>query len=109
VTFDGRQGNLFDEPSSNPRFDGSEYNRSRDDKRLTGQLFRIWECMKDGHWRTLQEIATVTNDPEASISAQLRHLRKPRFGSHEIEKKYLGEGLYEYKLIINTRSESCTK
>jgi len=83
------------------RFDGSDYVRERDDARLTGQLLRVWECMQDGRWRTLKQIAEITKDPEASISAQLRHLRKKRFGSHEVEKEYLNNGLYKYRLIIN--------
>lgn len=83
------------------RFDGAEYMPTRDDARLTGQLLRVWGAMKDGHWRTLEQIAKLTGDPQASVSAQLRHLRKPRFGGHQVEKRYLGRGLYEYRLIPN--------
>lgn len=79
-------------------FNGDDYVPKRDDGRLRGQQLRIWELMRDGAWRTLGEIAAHTGDPEASISAQLRHLRKPRFGSHRIEKKHLGGGLYAYRL-----------
>lgn len=57
--------------------------------------------MKDGEWRTLPAIANATQDPPASISAQLRHLRKKRFGSHAVQKNYLGNGLYEYRLVRN--------
>jgi hypothetical protein len=38
-------------------------------------------------WLTLYEIAALTRYGEASISAQLRHLRKPRFGGHRVEKR----------------------
>jgi hypothetical protein len=85
----------------NPRFDGSDYVRARDDVRLKGQLLRVWNCMSDGKWKTLGEIARFTGDPESSVSAQLRHLRKERFGAHTIEKEYRDFGLYVYKLIIN--------
>ena len=81
-------------------FDGDDYNHERDSERLTGQLLRIFEVVKDGKWRTLKEIALLTGDPEASISAQLRHLRKPRFGSHEVEKEYVDKGLYKYRVIV---------
>ena len=37
-------------------------------------------------------------DPLPSISAQLRHLRKDRFGSHVIDRKYIGDGLYKYRM-----------
>lgn len=83
------------------RFDGADYSPDRDNSRLTGQILRVWEVMKDGQWRTLRQIADKTNDPEASISAQLRHLRKDKFGAHQIEREYINNGLYKYRLIIN--------
>jgi predicted transcriptional regulator len=83
------------------RFDGVDYIAERDNPRLTGQLKRIWEVMKSGEWKSLKEIAEITNDPEASISAQLRHLRKERFGKHNVERKNLGNGYYVYRLEIN--------
>ena len=45
----------------------------------------------------------LKGDPEASASAQLRHLRKPRFGSHTVEKRNRGArefGLWEYRLTL---------
>jgi hypothetical protein len=38
-------------------------------------------------WLTLDELAKLTHYPPASISAQLRHLRKPRFGGFVVEKR----------------------
>jgi hypothetical protein len=32
-------------------------------------------------WLTLDELAKLTHYPPASISAQLRHLRKPEYGA----------------------------
>ena len=83
------------------RFDGADYVRKRDDPRLKSQLQRVFEFMRDGKWHTLGEAAAATGDPEASVSAQLRHLRKPRFGGHTVERRYVRDGLYEYKLVIN--------
>ena len=82
------------------RFDGSDYQPPRDNPRLSRQYIRVFELMKDARWRRLKVIADTTGDPEASVSAQLRHMRKPRFGSHTIEKRHKGEGLYEYRLIV---------
>ncbi len=90
--------------TESPEFDGATYAHVHDHARLTGQLARIWGVMGDAHWRTLDEIAAVTGDPPASISAQLRHLRKPRFGEHVVQRRSRGErshGLYEYRLIKN--------
>jgi hypothetical protein len=103
---DNRQLNLFSygEPDfSSTQFNGSDYQPEFDDVRLRGQIARIYQLMKDGEWRTLAEIEIVTGDPPASISAQLRHLRKKRFGSHLVEKRPRGNrlhGLFEYKLLL---------
>jgi hypothetical protein len=55
------------------------------------QLAAIRELMQRsfarGVWLTLSEIAEITEFAEASISAQLRHLRKPRHGGHRVEKR----------------------
>ncbi len=87
------------------RFNGSDYKPELDNLRLSYQLRKIFELMKDGNCRTLKQIEQLTNFPQASISAQLRHLRKPRFGSHQVEKIRINDpekGLFTYKLIVNT-------
>ena len=86
------------------RFNGADYQPERDNERLSGQLQRIFDCMKGGQWRTLPEIARLTGDPEASISAQLRHLRKPRVGSHTVNREYIADGLYRYQLIVRAKA-----
>lgn len=83
------------------RFNGSDYDQERDAPRLSSQYKRVFELMQDGEWRALRGITDLTGDPEASVSAQLRHMRKKRFGSHVIEKKYAGNGLYYYRLLVN--------
>lgn len=79
--------------------DGKTFNLSRDGVRLDGQHARIFALMRDGQWRTLKQISEATREPEASISARLRDYRKPRFGSHLVERRHLRDGLYEYRLI----------
>jgi|SRR6476646_1227625 hypothetical protein len=55
------------------------------------QLAAIREVMMralcSGAWLTLGEIAEATEFGEASISAQLRHLRKARHGRYRVEKR----------------------
>lgn len=83
-------------------FNGPEYQREFDFNRLTKQHEVIRELMLDGTWRTLSEIERITKFPAASISAQLRHLRKPRFGSFLVERRKRGDrkiGLFEYRVI----------
>lgn len=84
-----------------PRFNGADYKPERDNLRLSDQLARIYSVIRDGKWYTLAEIAAKTEDPEASISAQLRHLRKPRFGSHVIEREHISGGLYQYRMKVD--------
>ena len=82
-------------------FGGSDYVRELDQPRLARQHERIRDLMRDGAWRTLDEIASATGDPAASVSAQLRHLRKARFGGWTVEKRARSDrerGLYEYRL-----------
>ena len=84
-------------PSAAPEFDGAAYEPSKDKERLTGQLERVYEAVKDGRWLTLNGIAVLTGDAgkQASISAQLRNLRKSRFGAWDIRKRRVGN-VFEY-------------
>lgn len=82
-------------------FDGKTYEPTKDKVRLNRQLQVIFDCMKDGYWRTLSDIASFTKEPEASVSARLRDLRKVRFGEHKVERRRRTEGLFEYSLRVN--------
>lgn len=84
------------------RFNGPEYDPAHDNQRLSKQHARIRTLMLDGQWRTLPAIARLTGDPPASVSAQLRHLRKERFGSFIVERRPSGDrsrGLFEYRIL----------
>jgi hypothetical protein len=83
-----------------PQFDGADYQPSRDRNRLCTQLERISLLMRDGRWRSVDTIHQLTGDPHASISAQIRNLRKARFGGHTVERRYVGDGLYEFRVIL---------
>lgn len=85
--------------TSELRFNGAAYSASRDDVRLAGQMLRVWDTVSGGGWFTLPQLAEVTGDPPASISAQLRHLRKPRFGGHTVLREHIANGLYQYRVI----------
>lgn len=83
------------------RFNGPDYERGADQARLTGQILRVYEAMRGGDWLTLDELSGAADAPAASVSAQLRHLRKPRFGGFTVEKRSRGDrshGLWEYRL-----------
>jgi len=80
------------------RFDGETFSAARDGARLYAQLQRVWLVMRDAGWHTLRELAGKTGDPEGSVSARLRDLRKQKFGAHDIERRYVERGLWEYRL-----------
>lgn len=81
------------------------YNEARDGARLNFQRDRIRNYMlaaKD--WQTLDQISAglvmlyESHFPAASVSAQLRHLKRPEHGGYILDKRYLGNGLWEYRL-----------
>jgi hypothetical protein len=97
-------------PPPSKAFSGETYKPERDFVRLSGQLGRVFDVMKDGRWRTLTQIAnqiyysrTGHLDTEAAISARLRDLRKEAHGGHTVERRYVANGLHEYRLIVKGR------
>src|SRR5207245_5894073 len=70
-------------------------------------------------WLTLDELAKLTHYPPASISAQLRHLRKPQYGAFLVEKRprmvrtiLRGEDfgtVWEYRLKRATRRNGVSR
>ncbi len=97
-------------------FDGSTYEPKFDATRLRGEMARVYQCLAGfltheegkgwvrlpGQWRTLREISDLTGDPEASISARLRDLRKAKFGAHTVNRRRRGDptkGVFEYQLL----------
>ena len=78
--------------------DGQTFDRARDLSRLNDQMRDVYELMKDGKWRPLFAIASHTGHPEASVSARLRDLRKERFGGFNVERRYIANGVYHYRL-----------
>lgn len=88
-------------PPLTDRF-GSTYVHTFDFDRLNAQASRVFHVMKDGKWRTLAEIAAVTGDPEASISARLRDLAN--IHGLKKERRRRGEetrGLFEYSIRVH--------
>ena len=57
--------------------------------------------MKEGRWWTLRELEEETSYPQASISASIRNFRKDKFGGHTVEREYVTNGIYKYKLVLN--------
>ena len=78
---------------------GPAYVKQLDESRVLDQMGRVKFYMQRVGWRSLAEIAREVEAPEASVSAQLRHLRKPRFGGYVVEKRRRTVGTWEYRLL----------
>lgn len=84
-------------------FDGRTMDEDPDaPRRLSGQMLRVVQAMADGRWRTLAELTAIVKPAtEASVSARLRDLRKPKFGAHQVDRRLVEPGLYEYRVTLN--------
>jgi hypothetical protein len=64
-------------------------------------------------WVTLAELSWKTKFPPASISAQLRHLRKAEYGGWVVEKRRRewvnGDVVWEYRLAEGGKGGSGSK
>lgn len=88
------------------QFGGRTFDATLDAERLGAQLTRVIAAMSDHRWRTLSEIqariqaTTGKRDPEASISARLRDIRK-LYAEEAMESRRRIEdgvdGLWEYR------------
>ena len=94
-------------------FDGETYEPEFDKPRLNTLLGKVFVLMEDRQYRTLSEIQSVVAcGSEASISARLRDLRKPRFGGYEVDRRRRGKetkGLFEYQLRSPTPTDKESK
>ena len=100
---DAHSPRLEHRPSS-PAFDGETFDSKLDEIRLNGQLAKVYNWMSDGNWRSLSELKNLAGGSEAGCSARLRDLRKPKYGSHIVNRRRRGDpraGTFEYQLIVN--------
>lgn len=89
--------------------DGETYDVGEDYVRLNRQQQRVYDVLTrpDAHpWWTLRALADAVGASEASVSARLRDLRKPKHGGHTVERKRLEGGLYAYRLLVNAERVS---
>lgn len=84
--------------------DGESFDSQRDETRLNKQARRVFSIMSDHGWHTLAELEDRTGDTSASISARIRDLRKPRFGAYTVERRYVAQGVWEYRMLDTYQS-----
>jgi hypothetical protein len=88
------------QPAPAQAFDGSTYEPDQDYDRLNRQQRQVYGVLAHPSrpWLTLAYIAQLIGASEASVSARLRDLRKPKYGGHVVERRRVEGGLYEYRL-----------
>jgi hypothetical protein len=94
-------------PPGDVGFDGETIDPLRDDGRLNRQMQDVWNVVsqQNDHWYSLEGIQstivflTDRRHTTQAISARLRDLRKPKYGSWDVERKPSGlRGLWLYRL-----------
>lgn len=93
---------------------GPAFERPIDRDRILKQHEVIRDWMLKRIWATLAEIESALGYPQASVSAQLRHLRKKQFGGYLVEKRRRIErgfitGTWEYRVMINYEIDQQTE
>ena len=87
---DGSDPEVYASEEHVVEMDSSESAFEEDETQLAAiRELMLCACAR-GVWLSLGEIAEATEFAEASISAQLRHLRKPHHGAHRVEKRRRG-------------------
>lgn len=92
-------------PALQPSFDSGVALTQADQVRLTGQIARVLDVISDGEWWSVYGIAFAIErdhgikDPENSIQAQVRNLRKPKHGGYDVRRKRVGN-LSVYRLFV---------
>lgn len=79
-------------------FGGSDYDAERDRLRMAGAMQAVFDVMvkyQDTDL-SLQEIATLSGEPQSSVGSYLCYLRRD-YG-YQVPKTYAGNGLYLYRL-----------
>ena len=84
-----------------PPFDGATFEAPRDADRLGHQLGAVRDyLLRVDCWCSLVELERATGYPQASISARIRDLRKPKFGGFHVPRRRRAgcPGTFEYRI-----------
>jgi len=85
-----------------PPFDGATFEAPRDADRLGHQLGAVRDqLLRVDGWCSLVELERATGYPQASISARVRDLRKPKFGGFNVQRRRRvgSPGTFEYRIV----------
>lgn len=71
--------------------------------KLHSDVAAVKRALRKKTWMTLREIQIELNDRLVyielqTVSARVRDLRKAKYGSHIVDRRYVGQGVWEYRL-----------
>lgn len=100
-----RQITIDDYLASIPEAARGKTCEAEDTPRLNEQGLRVYNAMRDLRVHTLADLAAATGDPEASVSARIReirrYLREGNKGDVIRERVPGGNGLHTYAMKLN--------
>jgi hypothetical protein len=74
---------------------------AKEEQSRATKVYLTKRLMKDGRWRTLEEVAAWIDCSEAGASARLRDLRKKKYGAGTVDKRLRNDDgrVWEYRYI----------
>lgn len=93
-------------------FDGKSYDNERDGRRLFPQLEAVKAEMRSGAWVTLtflhDQLALMhgVKASQAAVSARVRDLRKDKFGGYTVDRRYVANGVWEYRMAVEPKEHA---
>lgn len=93
---------MYDSPST-----GAPYLADITEEIVTAQVDQLREIWGSQNWTdrewitkwlTLAQLDAMTNQPQSSLAANLRSLRKPEHGAHHLDVRKRGTKVWHYRL-----------
>lgn len=94
-----KEGDVEIEGQPKGSFKGTTYVPELDFDRLSNNLQRVYATLKDGAWHTADELRQVGG---VEATRRMRDLRGDAWGPLRIESRRVDDGLWEYRLDLNT-------
>lgn len=84
---------------SRSSFSGSDYDKRLDQKRLSKELLKVKNIMKDGKWRTKYQIFEQSGCNDFDTCGRMRR-RLKEIPDYTVERRRVGKGgTYEYRFV----------
>ena|SRR3990167_874785 len=77
----------------------------KEKSKMTGARNDVFQIMRDGAWRTIEQIQGMMFEfcPSQSVTIYLRSFREAQYGSYIVKKKKLGRGrVFQYQVLFPT-------